>query len=82
MKIVYAGSDSRSPVPFRALREAGFCIAAVVTQPDKPTGRKRILTPNPMKAAAREAGVPVYDFAKIREHAAEVGVLGADCMVT
>lgn len=82
MKIVYAGSDSRSPVPFRALREAGFCIAAVVTQPDKPTGRKHVLTPNPMKVAAREVGVPVYDFAKIRDHAAELAALGADCMVT
>ena len=81
MKIVYAGSDSRSPVPFRALREAGFCIAAVVTQPDKPTGRKHVLTPNPMKVAAREAGVPVYDFAKIRDHAAEFAALGADCIV-
>ena len=57
MKIVYAGSDSRSPVPFRALREAGFCIAAVVTQPDKPTGRKHVLTPNPMKVAAELAAL-------------------------
>lgn len=82
MKIVYAGSDPRSLVPFRALREAGFCVAAVVTQPDKPTGRKRVLTPNPVKCAAQEAGIPVLDPPKLREHAAELAALGADCMVT
>ena len=82
MRIVFAGSDIRSPIPFRALREAGFCVVAVVTQPDKPVGRKQVLTPNPVKCAALEAGVPVYTFAKIREHAAELAALGADCMVT
>lgn len=76
------GSDPRSPIPFRALREAGFCVAAVLTQPDKPTGRKRILTPNPMKVAAQEAGVPVFDFARVRDHAAALAAVGADCMVT
>lgn len=82
MKIVFAGSDPRSPIPFRALREAGFCVAAVLTQPDKPTGRKRVLTPNPMKVAAQEAGVPVFDFARVRDHAAALAAVGADCMVT
>ena len=82
MKIVFAGSDPRSPIPFRALREAGFCVAAVLTQPDKPTGRKRVLTPNPMKVAAQEAGVRVFDFARVRDHAAALAAVGADCMVT
>jgi methionyl-tRNA formyltransferase len=42
-----------------ALMNAGHEIAAVVTQPDKPTGRKRILTPPPVKGVALEHGLPV-----------------------
>ena len=82
MKIVFAGADPRSPVVLKALADAGKDIAAVVTQPDRPAGRKRILTPNPVKTAAREMGIPVYDFPRIREHAALLASLGADCMVT
>lgn len=82
MKIVYAGAPAFSVPPLRALREAGFAVAAVVTQPDKPAGRKAVLTPTPLKEYAQSAGIPVYDFAKIREHAAELRGTGADCMIT
>ncbi len=43
-----------------SLYDAGHEISAVVTQPDKPQGRKRILTPPPVKAYALEHGIPVY----------------------
>lgn len=33
-------------------------ISAVVTQPGRPTGRKRIIKPSPVEALARDAGVP------------------------
>ena len=62
MKIVYAGAPAFSVPPLRALREAGFAVAAVVTQPDKPAGRKAVLTPTPLKEYAQSAGIPVYDF--------------------
>ena len=45
MKIVYAGSPEYAVAPLRALVESGREIVAVITQPDKPTGRKRTLTP-------------------------------------
>lgn len=83
MNIVYAGADARiSESPFRAILAAGFSVVAVVTQPDRPVGRKKVLTPNPIKVCAQAAGVPVYDFARIRDHAAELAALGADVMVT
>lgn len=82
MKIVYAGAPAFSVPPLKALLSAGFEVAAVVTQPDKPVGRKAILTPTPLKAFAAESGIPALDFPKIREHAAELSALGADCMVT
>lgn len=53
MKIVYAGSPQYAVAPLRALIEAGEEVIAVLTQPDKPTGRKRVLTPTPVKQYAQ-----------------------------
>ena len=82
MKIIYAGSPEYAVQPLRALVESGRQIVAVITQPDKPTGRKRILTPTPVKAYAQSVGIPVLDYPKIREHAEELAALGADIMFT
>lgn len=82
MKIVYAGSPQYAVAPLKALIEAGKEIVAVITQPDKPTGRKKILTPTPVKSYALSLGIPVIDYPKIREHAEEVRALGADLMIT
>ena len=40
---------------------------AVVTQPDRPVGRKKVLTPPPVKVEAEKHGIPVYQPEKIRE---------------
>ena len=82
MKIVYAGSPEYAVKPLDALIEAGAEVIAVVTQPDKPTGRKRVLTPTPVKSRALSLGIPVYDFVKVREHAEELKALNADLMIT
>ena len=82
MKIVYAGSPQYAVAPLKALVGAGKQIVAVVTQPDKPTGRKKILTPTPVKSYALSLGIPVIDYPKIRDHADELRALGADLMIT
>ena len=82
MKIVYAGSPEYAVAPLKALIEAGKNVVAVITQPDKPVGRKGVLTPTPVKQFALENGLPVYDWNKIREHEDEVRALGADLMIT
>lgn len=82
MKILFAGSPQYAVPALQALLAAGKQVTAVVTQPDKPVGRKRVLTPTPVKAFALERGLPVYDYAKIREHVAEIRSLGADVMIT
>ena len=81
MKIVYAGSPEYAVPALEALHEK-FGVAAVITQPDKPVGRKKILTPTAVKARALSLGIEVYDFDKIRAHAEEVKNIGADIMVT
>ena len=82
MKIVYAGAPAFSRPPLEKLLSAGHTVAAVLTQPDKPFGRKARLTPTPLKAFAVQEGIPVLDFARVREHAAELSATGADLMVT
>lgn len=82
MKIVFAGTPEFAVPPLRALYEAGFSVCAVLTQPDKPQGRKGVLTPSPVKQAATLLGIPVLQPNKLREDFAAVKALGAELMVT
>lgn len=81
MKIIFAGSPEYSVPALDALNSA-FGVAAVITQPDAPVGRKKILTPTPVKARATGLGIPVYDFERIKEHTEEIKELKADIMIT
>lgn len=58
-------------------------VAAVVTQPDKPVGRKQTLTPPPTKRLALEHGVPVLQPRRIRDEAAiaELAAFAPEVMV-
>ena len=51
----------------RALHDAGHTIELVVTQPDRPAGRGMNLAPPPVKVAAEQMGLPVFQPAKIRD---------------
>lgn len=82
MKIIYAGSPQFAVPAFLKLVEAGREVVAVLTQPDRPVGRKQKLAPTPVKVAAQEKGVPVYDFAKVRNNVEEIRAIGADVMIT
>ncbi|MEC1156958.1 methionyl-tRNA formyltransferase [Cytobacillus horneckiae] len=65
-KIIFMGTpDFSVPVLQKVLAE-GYNIIAVVTQPDRPVGRKRIMTPPPVKVEAEKHGIPVYQPEKIR----------------
>lgn len=81
MKIVFAGSPEYAVPSLIALHEK-FGLAAVITQPDKPVGRKNVLTPTPVKQAAEKLNIPVYDFVKIRNSVEELKSLNADIMIT
>ena len=53
----------------KKLYECGHEIAAVITQPDKPTGRGYVLTPPPVKRWALEKSIPVYQPKTLRDEA-------------
>ncbi len=68
----------------QALVELGYEVAAVVTQPDREKGRKRVLTPPPVKVEAEKFGIPVLQPAKLRspEAVAQLQKLAPDLIVT
>ncbi len=66
MRIVFFGSPAAALPSLTALLEAGHTVPLVVTQPDKPAGRGRRLTPSPVKALAAERGLPVIEPPRLR----------------
>ncbi len=60
MNIVFMGTPDFAATSLKALISAGHNVSAVFTQPDKPVGRKRIITPPPVKALALEHNIDVY----------------------
>ena len=60
MKIVFMGTPDFAVPSLQALLDAGHEVCAVYTQPDKPQGRKQVLTPPPVKVLAQEHHIPVY----------------------
>src|SRR6478672_11257279 len=60
MRVLFWGTPEFAAAPLRALIGEGFEVTGVVTQPDKPQGRARKLTPPPVKQIAIEEHIPVY----------------------
>lgn len=60
------GTDAFAVPILRALHRAGHQIELVVTQPDRPAGRRMRLTPPPVKVAAQELGLEVFQPERIR----------------
>ncbi|NGQ93814.1 methionyl-tRNA formyltransferase [Brevibacillus sp. SYP-B805] len=69
-RIVFMGTPDFAVASLEALVEAGYRIVAVVTQPDRPVGRKQVLTAPPVKEAALRHGLPVLQPEKIKESGA------------
>lgn len=66
MKVVFMGTPDFSVPVLQTLLKDGYEVVAVVTQPDRPKGRKRVLTPPPVKVEALKHEIPVLQPEKIR----------------
>lgn len=86
MRIVFMGTPDFAVPSLQALIDAGHDVCAVYTQPDKPQGRKQILTAPPVKTLALEHDIPVFqpntlknedEQAHLRELAPEVIIVVA-----
>lgn len=82
-RIVFAGTPEFSVPPLRALLASGHKVVGVYSQPDRPAGRGRKLTPGPVKEVAVDAGIPVFQPANFKDPAAvaALAALDADLMV-
>ena len=82
-RIVFAGTPDFSVPPLRALLASDHRVVGVYTQPDRPAGRGRKLSPGPVKEVAQDAGIPVHQPANFKDPAAVEALesLQADLMV-
>ncbi|MGN7310361.1 methionyl-tRNA formyltransferase [Alkalicoccobacillus gibsonii] len=81
MNIVFMGTPDFA-VPVLSALHSTYPVKAVVTQPDRPVGRKKTLTPPPVKVKAEELGLPVLQPEKIKNEWQIVADLEPDLIVT
>ena len=80
MKIIFMGTpDYADKILQRVIAEENIEVVAVYTQPDKPVGRKKVLTPPPVKTTALSAGIDVYQPQKLRESSVVEQLLAIEC---
>lgn len=65
MRVLFAGTPAVAVPSLDALVKAGFDVVAVLTRPDAPLGRKRVMTPSPVAARAEELGIDIIRAAKV-----------------
>ena len=81
-RIIFMGTPSISAKVLEGLILNGYHVVAVIAQPDRPVGRKKILEPVPTKVVAEKYNIPVYQPIKIRKEYEFVNELRPDVIVT
>ncbi len=81
MKIVFMGTPAFA-IPILEMLYNTHDVLLVVTQPDKPVGRKRVFTPSPVKALADRYGIPVFQPKRIKKDYQSILDVHADVLVT
>ena len=81
--LLFAGTPDFALESLRALCQAGFSPAAVLTQPDRPAGRGKKLTASPVKEFALAQGIPVWQPQTLRDadSVAQIAAAKPDLMV-
>ncbi|MBL4902200.1 MAG: methionyl-tRNA formyltransferase [Desulfocapsa sp.] len=82
-RIIFMGTPDFSVPTLQGLIDSRDQVVAVVTQPDRPKGRGKKLTPPPVKILAESAGIPVLQPTKIRtvEFAETLGSFRPDLII-
>jgi methionyl-tRNA formyltransferase len=69
MRIVFFGSPASAVPSLKRIVEEGHSVELVITQPDRPSGRGKGLTPPDVKKKALEMNLPVYQPGRIKKDA-------------
>jgi methionyl-tRNA formyltransferase len=83
LKVIFAGTPEFAASVLQALLDSPYQVIACYTQPDRPAGRGRKLTPSPVKELALQHDIPVYQPLNFKQadDVATLKALGADIMV-
>lgn len=81
-RVLFMGTPDFAVSILNCLLESDIELVGVVSQPDKPVGRKQILTPTPVKKQALASQIPVYQPEKIKELTEMIRDLNLDLIVT
>ncbi|MFD2729983.1 methionyl-tRNA formyltransferase [Enterococcus camelliae] len=83
-KLVFMGTPQFSVPILEGLIDSGYDVLAVVTQPDRPVGRKKVVQPTPVKEAAVRLGLPIFQPEKLSgsEELTKIIDLKPDLLVT
>lgn len=80
MNVIFMGTPDYASTILKSLVEAeDINVVAAYTQPDKPVGRKKLLTPPPVKVVAEENGIEVYQPERLRDEAVVAELQGIAC---
>ena len=80
MNIIFMGTpDYAQKILEKLIETKGMNVVAVYTQPDKPVGRKKILTPPPVKVTAESNVVKVYQPNRLRDEETVAELLKIEC---
>jgi methionyl-tRNA formyltransferase len=82
-RVLFAGTPEFALASLKALTDAGIVPLAVLTQPDRPAGRGKRLTPSPVKQFALEQGIEVLQPATLKdpEAVAQIAAFESDILV-
>ncbi len=79
-KIIFAGTTEFGIPTLEKLRKENELVL-IITQPDRPTGRKQELTPPPIKVWAQKNSIPVLQSENILNLKAQMSATGPDLMI-
>lgn len=81
MHIIFVGTPTFGAIVLKKLINSDFRPSLVITETDKPAGRKKILTPPPVKILAQEAKIPFLQTEKIKTLKSEIEKFNPDLIV-
>ncbi len=76
------GTSTFSCTILQMLADTGYNVIGVVSQPDKPVGRKRVLQMTPVKELATSLGIPVYQPISLKNDASLLDGVNFDIIIT
>ena len=82
LKILLMATPQFSVPILDALMNSQYEIVGVITQPDKPVGRKHIMTPSPIKVASANYNLPLYQPVSLKDEYEEFLKLNPDMIIT